>query len=85
VFRYEKKLLQNNEYTNLKYLMLTYNERRYIFVYLSIYLTKAASYNIAGDGPNTQWDQFLKSGIILSTDCDNIYFVMYNSGGGDCF
>jgi len=61
------------------------NKKRYIHFYLNIYLCKGASCNIAGDGPQTQWDQFVSSGIILSTDTSNIYVGMYNSGGGDCF
>jgi len=60
------------------------NEKQYILIYLSIYLCKGACCNIAGDGPQTQWDRFVRSGIILSTDAGNIFFGMYNSGG-DCF
>jgi hypothetical protein len=58
--------------------------RKYILCYLNIYLTKGASYNIAGDGP-TQWDLFVNSGIILSNDPENVYVGMHNNGDGYCF
>jgi len=77
--------LSNNNDTKTFVRTIFYNRNRYILFYLSIYLSKGASCNIAGDGPKTQWDHFVNSGIILSTDASNIYFGMYNRGGGDCF
>lgn len=65
--------------------MSPFLKNRYILFYVSIYLRKESSCNIAGDGPQTQWDQFVKSGIILSTDACNVYIGMHNNGGGDCF
>jgi len=62
-----------------------YYDKKYINFYLSIYRSKGASCNVAGDGPETQWDIFVKSGIVLSTDNEHVYFGMYNIGGGDCF
>ena len=58
------------------------------FNYFNIYLSKGASCNIAGDGPqkpSKQWNSFVKSGIILSTDNRNIFTGMLNDGDGDCF
>jgi len=56
-----------------------------IFNFLDIYLSKGASCNPAGDGPKTQWDLFVDSGIIMSTDIQHVLVGMYNQGGGDCF
>ena len=59
-----------------------------IFNYYNIYLSKGASCNIAGDGPpkpSKQWNSFVKSGIILSTDNRNVFTGMLNDGDGDCF
>jgi len=77
--------LSNNNDTKTFIRTIFCNENQYILFSLSIYLSKGASCNIAGDGPPTQWNQFVNSGIILSTDACNIYFGMYNRGGGDCF
>lgn len=56
-----------------------------VFYFINIYLTKGASCNSAGDGPKTQWDVFVKSGIIVSTDIQHILVGMNNQGCGDCF
>jgi len=54
-------------------------------LYLSISLSKGSSCNVAGDGPS-QWDLFVKSGIIISMNNEErIFYGMYNEGGGDCF
>ena len=54
-------------------------------MYICISLTNEASCNIAGDGP-TQWNLFVKSGIIITTNQkEKIFYGMLNKGGGDCF
>jgi len=64
-----------------------HKNEQYIYIYycLDIYLSKGASCNPAGDGPKTQWDLFVHSGIIVSTDIKHVLVGMYNQGGGDCF